>query len=246
MPKTEHDYAGYEQLKGWRESDFGRVGPELAGAYNTILGAYAGAATTALDFGFGNGEMLGCLRRRPVRTLYGIEVNSVLRERAARFGVDAFESMDALLTEHRDESFDLITSMHVFEHLEFGHLEAIFEKFEVALRVGGCIIAAFPNGDSPFSATGFNSDPTHRTWLTRQKCEILARQCGLSLEAYIRFPPPGHHSQRLRTRLASHVRELLERASNKILAGIYYGRQPVELSPIACAVWRQDRERMRS
>lgn len=233
-----NSYEGYEVLKAWHARDFGNIGPELGGAYATLLRRHVSPLPAmAIDMGFGNGEMLGCLRKLGISNVQGIELNRVLRERAEHAGYPSFESLSEWRANAKGGRIDLLTAMHVFEHIPFQILTSLFRDLEQDLSLNGRIIAAFPNGDSPFSATAFHSDPTHLTWLTRQKCETLAHGTQLKLLTYEAFPSPGDHAPNAIMRGRSRLRGKVERLVSRCLSQIYYGGQRVELAPVAVAVW---------
>lgn len=231
-------YEGYEVLKDWRDSNFGTVARELAGAYDDLLSRHVVTTPSmALDIGFGNGEMLVCLRERGVLNVHGVELNRVLRERALSAGFSSFASLSDWRENNPELRPDLVTAMHVFEHIPFSELRGMLSDIAETLSANGLLIGAFPNGDSPFAATAFHSDPTHVTWLTRQKCELLSRTSGLRLMAYGAFPSPANFSAKATVRAVSRIRGVAERLISKMLASVYYGRQQIEMAPVAVAIW---------
>lgn len=229
-------YAVYHEWKNWTNASFGIGSPELHKVYAALIRAHSrSAGGHAIDFGFGNGEMLATLRELGFDTA-GIERNPCLRETASQKG---FSVAATLFENHLPApgSVALITAFHVLEHLDKDALKASFARFSEFLRPDGCILAAFPNGDSPFSASAFNGDITHVTWIGSSMAEQLGAMSGLKLVAYRAFPSLSRHSSRPSVRAKGFLRSFAEWLVNGILSRIYYGGSGKVLSPVAVAVW---------
>lgn len=235
-----NDFKDYHKIKGWQNTEFASQNNEpLIKAYAQIIKANTSAPiNTALDFGFGNGEMLLTLRKLQVKEIFGVEVNPLLVAQANRSGFTAYETMKEISGEQLG-CFDLILAMHVLEHIKYEELHEVFYQFEKLLKPGGCIIAAFPNGESPFSNFAFNSDPTHKNYMSREKCRIVALEKSFDLVSYKKFPAIASYSPRLLKRILSHAREFCEWGVFSILAKLIYGNDRVLLNPVAIAVWRR-------
>ncbi|WP_155895413.1 class I SAM-dependent methyltransferase [Comamonas aquatica] len=234
-------FDNYHVMKGWQASEFANgKNSALIETYKKIIKKHRSRdIDLALDFGFGNGEMLQTLRKLGVQGIYGIEANINLVHLANKNGYYAFKSVDEIPKEVH-QKFDLIVAMHVMEHIDYDALRLIFTSLDGLLRPGGSVVAAFPNGESPFSNFAFNSDPTHINSLTREKCRLLCQNTSIRLVSYQEFPSLGVLSNRFHTRLSAHARSFCERIVYFILNKIIYGSEAVLLSPIALAVWGKE------
>jgi 2-polyprenyl-3-methyl-5-hydroxy-6-metoxy-1,4-benzoquinol methylase len=235
------NFADYQRIKGWNNQDFAIIrSKSLFNTYSSIIREnITGSVHLALDFGFGNGEMLKTLRELQVKDIYGVEVNAALVVQANDAGFKAYGKIADIAAENFGQ-FDLITVMHVLEHVKYEELIELFDFFGKLLKPGGCLITAFPNGESPFSSFAFNSDPTHLTLLTREKCRIIALDKPLDLISYEKFPPIGNYSHKIAKRLLSRIREFGEECIYFILAKLIYGRQSILLNPVAIAIWKRN------
>ncbi len=230
----------YHKIKGWDKQDFSSISNiPLVRTYSNIIRKYIPSSIhAALDFGFGNGEMLRTFRILQVRDIFGLEINDTLVTQANNIGFKAYNNIaDAAI--EKSGQFDLITAMHVLEHIEYEELIGLFDYFGKLLKPGGYLITSFPNGESPFANFAFNSDPTHVTLLTRETCRIITLDKPLKLIAFHKFPAIESQSQKILKRLISKIRESAETFIFLILTKIIYGNQNVLLNPVAVAVWKR-------
>lgn len=236
-----NNFKDYHKIKGWDNQTFASIANRsLINAYSSIIQKnVTGPIQVALDFGFGNGEMLQTLKELQSREIYGIEVNPALVKMANNAGFKAYDKISDISAEGLGQ-FDLITAMHVLEHIKYEELNEAFAYFARLLKPGGCVIAAFPNGESPFSSFAFNSDPTHINLMTREKCRIITLGTSFNLVSYGKFPAIGSHSAKIGKRFYSRVREFGEAFIYSILAKLIYGNESVLLNPIAIAVWKRN------
>lgn len=235
----------YHLIKGWKKDEFAASGnSSLLDVYGRLIRVYvSGSIPAALDFGFGNGEMLQALKNLQVGDIYGIEANTALVELANKSGFQAYSSISEIPA-RLEGKLSLITAMHVLEHIEYEALTDLLSKFSKLLRPGGYLIAAFPNGESPFSNFAFHSDPTHITLLTREKCRILALDNPLELVTYKAFPAISGYSRKLHIQLLSRLRESGEHLIYYVLSKLIYGNENVLMSPVAVAVWKNSTDSM--
>ena len=96
-----------------------------------------------LDIGASSGLFLETLRDNLGAQVYGVELGQAYREVAAAKGIAMFESLEALETS-QPEKFDLVSLMHVLEHLNdpIGTLVEIREKL---LQEGDHLLVEVPN-----------------------------------------------------------------------------------------------------
>lgn len=236
-----NSYDGYENIKGWRAEDFGESPAALARVHKYIIHSATGGMRSgrAIDVGFGNGGMLTLLNSLDFDAL-GIELNSILCDRARTAGFQAFESFDAYSISSGLQEVDLVTCFHVLEHIEKKNLNVFFSEIAKVLTPSGYFIAAFPNGESPFSALAQNGDLTHETQLTRETCRLLGNANGLLFRSYSAFPPPALFSTKLSERFFGYLRFSCEKIVGAALRFSFYGRTAVEMSPVAYCVWRKN------
>jgi SAM-dependent methyltransferase len=232
----ESAYAIYHEWKSWSDDSFGVASPELHAAYAVLLRSHTRITSgPAIDFGFGNGEMLTTLRASGFQAV-GVERNPLLREIAFRKGYETAES----LTDDRlpaSGTLAVVTAFHVLEHLDRDMLRQTLARFAELLQPGGIVLAAFPNGDSPFSASAFNGDITHVTWIGSSMAEQLGEMSGLKLAAFHEFPSLTTYSRQPLVRLKGTLRSFMEKLLSGILSRVYYGGAGKVLSPVAVAVW---------
>jgi 2-polyprenyl-3-methyl-5-hydroxy-6-metoxy-1,4-benzoquinol methylase len=230
----------YHIIKGWNKDNFAMSSNlSLLDSYAALIRMYIpGSVEAALDFGFGNGEMLQTFKILEVNDICGVEANASLVKRANQMGFNAFNSVVDINTS-LEGALDVITAMHVLEHIDYREIEVLLGSFGKLLKPGGYLIASFPNGESPFSSYAFHSDPTHITILSREKCRILAIKTALELVHYNAFPAIGRHSNKFHTRFLSRLRETGESFIYFLLNKFIFGSEKVLMSPVAVAVWKK-------
>jgi SAM-dependent methyltransferase len=232
----ENAYDVYHEWKAWTEDSFGFGPPELHAAYASLLRRHARITDgCAIDFGFGNGEMLATLRTSGFRAI-GIERNRYLCEVASRKGYDTTESLadDRLPA---SGTLAVVTAFHVLEHLDKKTLQQTLASFADLLQPGGILLAAFPNGDSPFSVSAINGDTTHMTWIGSSMADQVGAMSGLKLTAFHAFPSLTTYSNRPIVRLKGLIRSSIEKFISGIISAVYYGSAGKVLSPVVVAVW---------
>jgi 2-polyprenyl-3-methyl-5-hydroxy-6-metoxy-1,4-benzoquinol methylase len=202
----------YTEWKDWREEDFGKPSEAEARYFDAEIARRVARPSEAalLEIGFGNGALLGWARSR-FRSVGGVEQNTLLIERARQAGFEAHESIEAFPA--RPE-YDAIVAMDVLEHLTSDEIEALLKQIELRLKPGGCFIARFPNGDSPFGRINQHGDITHINAIGGMKMTYFADRSRLKLE-YIAAPawvPQPTLRGRLEQRWERGLRFLFEKA----------------------------------
>jgi 2-polyprenyl-3-methyl-5-hydroxy-6-metoxy-1,4-benzoquinol methylase len=229
-------YSVYHEWKAWSDKSFGIASVELHAAYADLLRKHTHmTGGVAIDFGFGNGEMLATLRECGFRAI-GIERNSYLRDIAVGNGYEITESLadDRLLPAG---SVVVVTALHVLEHLDKNNFRQTLGRFAELLQSGGVVLAAFPNGDSPFAASAFNGDITHVTWIGSSMAEQVGAMSGLKLTAFYAFPSLTTYSPRPLVRFKGLLRRSAEQLISGFISRVYYGGAGKVLAPVAVAVW---------
>lgn len=131
-----------------------------------------------LDVGFGNGSFLAFAKRNEW-DVTGTEVNAELVEtaRSNGFNVELTDNLSIF----PDSFFDLIVAFDVLEHIPQDLLPIFIADAKRLLKKGGCLIARFPNGDTPFGLVYQNGDITHVTSLGSGKIKYFAAKFDLDI-----------------------------------------------------------------
>ena len=166
---------GYTEWKHWREQDFGKPSAAEERYFDAEIAARVlrGKDASLLEIGFGNGSLLGWAKKR-FRSVSGVEQSRLLVERARAAGFDAHEDIARFPSTER---YDAVVAMDVLEHLDAGQIDTLLKEIAQRLEPGGCFIARFPNGDSPFGRINQNGDITHINALGCMKMTYFAEAC---------------------------------------------------------------------
>jgi 2-polyprenyl-3-methyl-5-hydroxy-6-metoxy-1,4-benzoquinol methylase len=128
-----------------------------------------------LDFGCGQGG-LSQLLQGIAETAHAMELQPLARKNLNSKGIRCVSAFDEL----EDESYDLITMFHVFEHLSepLGILEECFKK----LKKGGRLILEVPHGNDALLSL-YESEPFRKFTLWSEHLILHSRS---SLEAFLK------------------------------------------------------------
>lgn len=157
-----------------------------------------------LDYGCGGGFLIIRLYFMGYENIKGVDVGGqrLNRELAESAGMgDVFTTYDGTRLPYADDSFDLIISETVLEHVK--DIEAYYSEAARVLKPGGALVAYFPHRLAPF-------DTHSRTWFIHYLPAKLRRPL------YSRFAaqPPEYYEDILhfRTR-GTHIRTALKHFS---------------------------------
>jgi len=134
--------------------------------YTPLLKAYSEAYPSskpkALDIGCGRGEMLSLCEELGFEA-FGIDTNKIMVSYASSKGLNV-ELSDAIsfLKAQDSNTYDVISLIHVLEHLPFEYAFELYKEVFRTLKEGGSFIIEFPYTDNiPVGTIDFYLDPTH-------------------------------------------------------------------------------------
>jgi SAM-dependent methyltransferase len=113
-----------------------------------FLGRVRGEVKSVLDYGCGRGTWTPALESAfPAATLVGIDVSEVAVGHArATFPNQRFEVFDGRRAPVDDESFDLVFSFHVLEHV--AQLDEVVRDMIRVTKMGGQLVVVLPCGNA--------------------------------------------------------------------------------------------------
>jgi 2-polyprenyl-3-methyl-5-hydroxy-6-metoxy-1,4-benzoquinol methylase len=227
--------SAYAEWRAWDAESFGRFREDEGRYYESEVGSLLGGRSRprVLEIGFGNGSFLGwCLSRG--FDCRGIEMIPEMVDRAARRGVETYPSLEDPALQAQTGAFDCVVAFDVLEHIEDRTLPLYFKSIAALLKVGGYLVARFPNGDSPMARPFQHGDLTHVTALGRYKIEQLARMSGLSLVAT--REPARLQVRGIRARVVNALENRARRMVERVASRLYGVGFHVPFSPNLVAV----------
>lgn len=131
-----------------------------------------------IDLGFGAGAFLRFLHAKG-RIVQGIDSNQRFVELASEFNVnlDDITKLDSLKQPIQNAVTD-----NVLEHLSLEQIKAFFNVFSQKLAANGRLVAIVPD------AKGYEKDPTHVTFVTREILEPICQSNGLRISNFFCYP----------------------------------------------------------
>jgi len=167
----------YSEWKGWDESTSkkdGTLDPYFFELLN-FSSKFPGRPKI-LEIGFGDADFLLFCQRNGIDAK-GVEVNQTQVEKwQKRLSVYNLSFLDETF-----ERYDVIILIDVLEHLSLDNGCDLLLRAKRVLSKDGVILCRFPNGDSPFGISNFNSDPTHVTFYGGGLINLVSHQCDLNL-----------------------------------------------------------------
>jgi O-antigen chain-terminating methyltransferase len=120
-----------------------------------------------LDLGCGRGEFLELCNKFGIEVL-GVDASEKNVELVKSLGFKAHKD-DILnfLKKQESNSYNLVSLIHVVEHLEFCYVLELFKEVHRILKSGGIFIVETPYVKSPLAAFNFWLDPTHNVRFIR-------------------------------------------------------------------------------
>jgi O-antigen chain-terminating methyltransferase len=144
-----------------------------------------------LDLGCGNAEWIELLAENGYRNNTGIDSNRYVIENIKNFGFNIIESGACEYMKNvPDNSYDLITCMHVVEHLELYEIIDLISEIKRILRPGGLLIMETPNPENIMTSTYyFHLDPTHKKIIPPTLLAFYVSFMGLKVKKIIKLKP---------------------------------------------------------
>lgn len=126
----------------WTEEGYLPLG-NITAPLEQLYAQHVGPSADCLDLGCGDGRTSGIWLRERARSYVGVDISKPGVARARALGLDARHIETASELPFADDSFDVVVSIEVLEHLFEPHLAA--DEMLRVLRPGGVTIVTVPN-----------------------------------------------------------------------------------------------------
>lgn len=182
-----------KRFRGTRELILSR-----ANDYSAFINAIKSSSLPAisLDLGCGRGEFVEFLSQHGFDAK-GIDIDEGMLAEARQQGLNV-EHTDALefLEQCDNDTFSLISAIHVVEHISFDDLVQLSREACRALVPGGILILETPNPENLAVGTHtFYLDPTHQTPIPPTLLEFVTNYAGFQRGAISRLHGPEQEEQ---------------------------------------------------
>jgi O-antigen chain-terminating methyltransferase len=136
---------------------------------------------SVLDLGCGRGEFLELCNKFGIEVL-GVDTSEKNVELVKSLGFKAHKD-DILnfLKKQESNSYNLVSLIHVVEHLEFCYVLELFKEVHRILKSGGIFIVETPYVKSPLAAFNFWVDPTHKRPIHPELLKFIGEKMGFSI-----------------------------------------------------------------
>ncbi len=153
----------YKDFEASHRGSFEHISNRLL-VYEPLLSTFFQAHQKAnlVDLGCGRGELLNLAQKIGINS-FGVDHNSSLLAIAKKHNLNVI-NQDVInwLSQQDDSSFDIISSLHLVEHLSFESLLKLIKEVERVLKPGGLVIFETPNPENFIvGSCNFFIDPTH-------------------------------------------------------------------------------------
>jgi O-antigen chain-terminating methyltransferase len=148
----------------------------------------ARADCSAIDLGCGRGEWLELLGEAGIAAR-GVDTDEAMLDQARRANLRVEHAeANAALAKLPSDSHDIVSAMHVAEHLPFEDLLTLVREALRVLRPGGLLILETPDPDNlSVGASSFYLDPTHVRPLPAGLLAFLPEHYGFRRVKILRF-----------------------------------------------------------
>jgi O-antigen chain-terminating methyltransferase len=133
----------------------------------------------SLDLGCGRGEWLELLTENGFNA-YGVDLDDEMLKACRQLGLKS-KKIDAVkyLKEEADESHDLISGLHIVEHLPFEKLQTLVSEALRVLKPAGLMILETPNPENiVVGSKSFYIDPTHERPIPPELLSFVVEHAG--------------------------------------------------------------------
>lgn len=144
-----------------------------------------------IDLGCGSGEWIEQLKESGYSPL-GVDSNDLIVDEVIEKRSLPIIKYDAIeyLKNSEDESYDVVSSFQMIEHLEIDILYDFFTECKRVLKKGGLLILATPNPENILTATYmFRVDPTHKNPIPIEVLEFYMKEWGFDIWDSFRLKP---------------------------------------------------------
>ena len=167
-------YLAFEDTHRAPESEMRKSFQTYQPLIKSLQGVVQGVGLTALDLGCGRGEWISYLQENGFDAK-GVDSSPIMVKQCQAHGLNV-QLLDLLMAirQQSDSSFDLISALHVAEHLEFPVLyRLVAEAFRI-LKPNGALVLETPNPENlSVGSHTFYHDHTHRNPLTPSALSFL-------------------------------------------------------------------------
>lgn len=221
---NKNEYTNYRDFKGW-SIFFNPTGAEIRQLDYELRNIPIREGMSLLDVGFGNGALLKWASKKKVH-IAGIELNEDLILEAKKLEIKLYESLRFV----ESKSFNVVTFMDVFEHLEIAEINQALMEARRILKDGGFLVARFPNCQSPGGLVEQFGDLTHKTMLSAPIFISMARSYGFEITSIASALPLSEFPAAIKDRVFVVVKHVL-RTFIQFIYRLGFGTGNTFLSP---------------
>ena len=179
--------------------------------YRDALAATARGDFLAVDLGCGRGELLGALSEAGINAI-GVEANPEQARAATAAGQRVvITDIFSFLASQADRSVDVVTALHLIEHLAFPRQVELLAGAARVLRPGGSLILETPNPENlRVGAWKFHIDPTHLKPLPPELLTLMVEHSGFTgIRVARQHPEPEYDKIAAEGKLPKHAALML-------------------------------------
>ncbi len=133
------------------------------------------------DLGCGYGEFLNYCKKKNRQSI-GIDSNKQLIDICLKNGHQALVDNICELNGLKDKNIQHFISDNVLEHLSTPEIDTFFEKLSKLIPENGLFVCIVPG------PKGFEKDPTHKTFVTKQLIENTISKYRLKIKKHYKHP----------------------------------------------------------
>ena len=167
-------YLAFEDTHRASESEMRKSFQTYQPLIKSLKGVVQEVGLTALDLGCGRGEWISYLQENGFEA-QGVDSSPIMVNQCQACGLNVqLQDLLMAIRQQSDSSFDLISALHVAEHLEFSVLYRLVSEAFRILKPNGALILETPNPENvSVGSHTFYHDHTHRNPLTPSALSFL-------------------------------------------------------------------------